>query len=220
MKKTMPNSDLLMSREETLDLEHKALELLVERIEMCPQEILGRRVPAGPRSSTARGPTRGREAGGRGDREGSARNPSTHGAKRSSPILRVRPVIAHLARRGGRLHGRRLPREPVHLDGRERPQPAGAGRHRLVQVLDRLRTAGTLHGDGSFPAGSKAPASVRVKRRASPPGAAAPFRPGPSRAVSGRFRARSSPWLPGAGRAPGTSRRPPWRLPWDSRQRT
>ena len=41
-----------------------------------------------------------------------------------------------------------------------------------------------------------------------------------SRAASGHSRARPSPWLPGAGRRPATTRRLPWRSPWDSRPRT
>ena len=44
--------------------------------------------------------------------------------------------------------------------------------------------------------------------------------PEQSRAASGRSRARFSPSSPAAGRAPGTSPRPPWRLPSDSRPRT
>ena len=54
------------------------------------------------------------------------------------PFLRVHPVFAHLAGRGGRLHGRRVSRQPMHLADLERSQPARVGGPGIVPPLGRL----------------------------------------------------------------------------------
>ena len=53
-------------------------------------------------------------------------------------MLRLRPVVADLARCAGRLHGLRIQHQCMHLAGRERAEPGRTGGGRLVSPLARL----------------------------------------------------------------------------------
>ena len=99
---------------------------------------LGGRLPPGAGGPTGGGPARERPARGGGPGARGPTDPAGRRADRSSPVLRVHPLIAHLAGSAGRLHGRRLPRQPVHLADLERSESARAGRPRLGPALGRL----------------------------------------------------------------------------------
>ena len=131
--------DLRMQPDEMLDLAHKVSELLVERINNLPQDnawegefrqVLDEQIMEEP-------PEEGRSAAEVIDR-GRARNPALFHTRGSPALLRLCAVVAHLARRAGRLHGRRIPRQSMHLARGERPEPPGARRHRLDPALARL----------------------------------------------------------------------------------
>ena len=131
---------LSMAPELMLDLARKAAELMVARIEGLPkenawegdfQQILADQLMEDP-------PERGRPAA----------EVLERAAREILPIalqfdhprsIRVHPVVAHVARGAGRLHGRRV--QQVNLCTWlivERSDPTRVGRHRLVPALDRL----------------------------------------------------------------------------------
>ena len=131
--------DLQMPPKQMLDLARRAAEILVERIEKLPGEnawdgdfrqVLDDQLLEDP-------PEGGRPAAEVIERAARGDSPVLD-PSRSSTLLRLRPVFADLARRAGRLHGRRLPHQRVHLAGRERPERGRAGGHRLVPALARL----------------------------------------------------------------------------------
>ena len=125
-------SDLRMSREQMLELGTKALELVVERIESLPganawegdfRQALEDQLMEDP-------PEEGRPAGEVAER--AARDillystcldhPRCFGFVPSSPTWPS--VVADFM-----AAGYRLPRQPVHLAGRQWPEPGGTGRH-------------------------------------------------------------------------------------------
>ncbi len=147
--------DLQMAPELMLDLARRAAELVVERIESLPGENAWEGdFRQGLAAQLLEDPPEDGRPAAEVLRTGRARGSPGRNAARSSPFLRVYPDVAHLARGAGRLHGRRVQCQPMHLAGCQRSQPARVGRHRLVPALARQPAS--------------MPSSRRGKRRATP----------------------------------------------------
>ena len=127
---------LQMPPDVMLELANKTAELIVERIKNLPEEqawdgefkkeLEDQLMEDPPEHGSPR-------AGGLG--KGGKGNPPPWRPPRSSPILRVHPFGADLARGIGRLHGLRIPDQSMHLADFQRGQPDGTGRHRLDATL-------------------------------------------------------------------------------------
>ena len=131
--------DLTMAPELMLDLARRTAELMVERIEGLPGERAwdGEFKEALDHQLMAEPPEQGRPP--MEVIEQAAREISpVRDAVGSPAVLWVRPLVAHVARRVGRFHGRRASHQRLHLAGRERADPGRAGGDRLVSPLDRL----------------------------------------------------------------------------------
>ena len=133
-------------------LGYRTVDMLVARLTDPADSAVA---PGDPRRD-ARAPVRPAAAGRprlRGDhRAARARRPALHEPRRPPGLLRLRPVLRHLARRARRLRGERLQRLRRLVDGVGRPDAARAGGPELVQGVDRLsrRTrAASSSGGGS-----------------------------------------------------------------------